>query len=408
LAAGIGSRVAGFGDAGEASSGRLRRVFRSPRDLVALLLSVVLAAGLLEWQWGLVSYLFGRAGGDDVSFVTVIDDPEPEAESTPTGDGQEQQGSQEIRSGLYVDITPAGAGGDGHRSWLQVDVWLNNTGTADQPYPELRLHCAQAAEDGVERDGTREETVPAGSSSGGRRDLLVPVDAAGEQLRKCRAPAYVEAAIPDALRGRSAVRRTLLSWELDELNSELALGPSRPYAWANRDVLSGSYTVTFLRGLSAAEVLRTLGRVRKEIGSLDLAQSWEAASDFIDSDTGEMPPVVTIAERDGGVVVLSNLTLRAVDRVRALSRRGVAANYISSDTVDETIVVARRGRVVRNFDPLIDFTYDDSSPLREEKGLDFEHDTSPAAWQLLERLTSISVTRDWLYAPHPTYVLTGR
>ena len=383
-------------------------MFRSPRDVAALLLAVVLAAGLLEWQCGLFSFLLRGPASDDY-VVTVIDDDSQPEEPTPTPtDGLEQQGPQELRSGFYVDARPAGAGGDGHRTWLQVDVSLSNRGSVDQPYPELRLHCAQADVDGVERDGTRHETVPAGSSSGDRRDLLVPVDAAGRPLRRCQAPAYVEAAIPGVPWGRSAVRRTLQPWELDDFNTELALGPSRPYSWVERDALSAGYTITFVRGLSAAEVLRTLGRVRKDLGSLDLAHSGEVTSDFIDSDTGDMPPVVTIAEHDGGVVVLSNLTFRAIERIRALSRHGVAANYISSDTVDETIVVARDGRVVRNFDPLIDVTYDDSSPLREEKGLDFEHDTSPAAWRLLERLTSISVTEEWLYAPHPTYVLTGR
>ncbi len=62
--------------------------------------------------------------------------------------------------------------------------------------------------------------------------------------------------------------------------------------------------------------------------------------------------------------------------------------------------------MVRSFDPFLDHNYVKTKPLPEEKGLDLENDTGPASWTLLERLTKVHITQDWLMDHgHPAYVI---
>ena len=70
------------------------------------------------------------------------------------------------------------------------------------------------------------------------------------------------------------------------------------------------------------------------------------------------------------------------------------------------ILVARKGTVVRSFDPFLGQDYLKTKHLPEEKGLDLENDTGPASWTLLERLTKVHITRDWLMDEgHPAYLV---
>ncbi|GAA3668873.1 hypothetical protein GCM10022237_30920 [Nocardioides ginsengisoli] len=102
----------------------------------------------------------------------------------------------------------------------------------------------------------------------------------------------------------------------------------------------------------------------------------------------------------------SNYGLFSKKRVRALSRRGIAATYGTGEF--DQLLVARRGVVVRNDDALIDTAWDDSRPLPEERGLDFDNDIDASSWIVLEWLTGISVTEEWMFrTPHPRYVLAG-
>jgi hypothetical protein len=71
------------------------------------------------------------------------------------------------------------------------------------------------------------------------------------------------------------------------------------------------------------------------------------------------------------------------------------------------ILVAERGEVRRDFDPLL-IADSAGEPLPEEAGLPFGQPGAPlraACLVLTERLTGQRVSRDWLFSEHPAVVL---
>ncbi|MFD1246460.1 hypothetical protein ACFQ3F_01545 [Nocardioides ginsengisoli] len=169
-------------------------MFRSPRDVVALLLSVVVAAGMLEWQWGLISCLFGSARADDVSFVTVIDD-DPEPEAADLGERQSLGGS------LSVTVSDARVGGETGRAWLTVRVRTANDRSRTAPAPQITLNCGESGDIGLargEENGLRRKPpVAAGTTTDEEVDLLLPGDAgySSAGVRDCAMPAFLQAAV---------------------------------------------------------------------------------------------------------------------------------------------------------------------------------------------------------------------
>lgn len=183
---------------------------------------------------------------------------------------------------------------------------------------------------------------------------------------------------------------------------------SGPYAWLNDSTPSDTYTVAMVRGLSAGEVLQALGVVRRDVGPMTGAQVATFQADHVDARTYESPPIVQVDDLAGGVLVYAPYGFRPFERLKEMSVRGVAAAFTTTVELDTTVQVARRGRVVRQFDPMFYDAQERRGALPEERGLGLGGDDFGPAWSLLDRLTAMHVDRAWFYGrAHPTYVLTG-
>lgn len=319
---------------------------------------------------------------------------------------------------VRVDVKQVGSDKDG--PWVLVRMRVKNVGKRRVALPFLELVCAEPTTHGYMNADVA--SIAPGRSVSSDVHLLISDTGRTEEeyfapIPPCGATASISVMVtsgqPDYTESESA------GWQVDagsleKLNATLPFtrpggdpkDPDRPYAWVEDDVYSSGYTVIFVRGLSVPQVLRALGGIQRDAGALDHEGVWDVYDEGMDPETYAAPTVVTAAEHDGGVVVFAPFGHYVGPRqMRALSRGGVAATYGNTVNGDDHIVVAREGKVLRNFDPFLDDSYDKNGPLPEEKGLDLEYDTGPASWTLLERLTSIHVTREWLEGPQPTYVL---
>ncbi|MFD0805126.1 hypothetical protein ACFQ0K_03420 [Nocardioides caeni] len=270
-------------------------------------------------------------------------------------------------------------GGDGEQIWLTTSVSWDGW---DAP-PDSRLsvaptlHCSSSKQAGSSRSAT---TVDAGHGGGGQLvDLLMPADESGEPLTECRAPAYIAI---------GSTHWQLGPIDLDYLNSELAKTPGRPYSWVDTDArFSSGYQVVVVPKMSTAEAK----------GILDL----EGQADFAGDGEG-----VLVAQRGGAAVLFTWFDVVPEESMRALSRDGTVASYSTTVNGDDHVFVAINGKAVRSFDPFLDHDYLGTEPMAEEEGLDFEGDTRPASWHLLERVTSVPITPEWLLEDeHPAYLL---
>lgn len=333
----------------------------------------------------------------------------------------------DLGDGLRVRLDATGVDNDTQGPWMDVTVRAENDGQTPRPEPLVTLYCEQSDDGGGQRwseeDGPGVAgTIDPGDTYEADLDLLLPGDTQmGDVIPECEGSAYLEAATygDDPNNALSSAQWEVPEAFIDELNEdrldayrspapppEPAKDPDRPYAWVEEDVYSSGYALILVRGLSVPEVLRAMGGIQRDAGILDPAERSDLQYELEDPETYAAPTVVTAAEHDGGVVVHVPFGYHVSPRLaRALSRKGVAATYGNTVNGDDHIVVARKGRVLRNFDPFLDTAYDKNGPLPEEKGLDLENDTGPASWTLLERLTSIHVTPGWLEGDQPTYVL---
>lgn len=299
----------------------------------------------------------------------VVDELNASRPTPPSG------GQQEVSPGVLIDVSVDSVGGDGQQAWLNVMVSYDSDATGEQTLDPPTLHCAQSDDAGQPR---RDDLTVAGSG-GMQVGLLMPRGADGEPLTTCRAPAYVEI---------GSARWTLAGDELAYLNEELARDPGRPYHWiAANGSFSSGYQVVVVPRASAAEALAALGPRRRKVSQ---ERFW----------------AIRVAEHAQGVVLFT-WGLVSDEQVVALSRiGGLAASYGNTVEGDDHILVARNGEVVRSFNPFLDHDYKRTRRLPEEKGLDLENDTGPASWTLLERLTKIHITEDWLLDDaHPAYLL---
>ncbi len=294
---------------------------------------------------------------------------EPSATRDPVRTGTEQT----VSPGLVVGVGFESVGGDGQQAWLNVMMSYDTRAGAELPLPSPTLRCAQSDNAGQARSA--DATI---AGSGGRTvELQLPSAADGSPLRTCSAPVHV--AIGSA-------RWRLEPHEVEYLNEELARDLGRPYHWiATHGQFSSGYQVVFVPDMTADEALRILDPIRRE-----------PAEDDFDR--------VVLAEHERGVVLFTHAYVPD-SYVRALSRGGLAASYGNTVNGDDHVLVASDGEVIRSFDPFLDHDYEKTKRLPQEKGLDLENDTGPASWTLLERITGIHVTQDWLESSHPAYLL---
>ncbi|HVK28111.1 MAG TPA: hypothetical protein VM575_07205 [Nocardioides sp.] len=287
----------------------------------------------------------------------------------------ESGGQQEVSPGVLVDVSVASVGGDGQRAWLSVMVDYDSSSDAEVPLDPPTLRCAES--DGAGQ--ARQSDLTVAGSGGMQVDLLMPPGDDGDPLTTCSAPAYVEI---------GPARWKLADEDLEYLNEELAREPGRPYSWvATDESFSVGYQVVVVPDASAAEALDALGPNRRKVSQ---ERFW----------------AIRVGEHDDGVVLFT-WGLVGEEQVVALSRiGGLAASYSTSEDGGDQVLVARDGKVVRSFDPFLDQDYLTTKHLPEEKGLDLENDTGPASWTLLERLTKVHITQDWLMdEDHPAYLI---
>lgn len=300
---------------------------------------------------------------------------------------------------LRIRVTSEGVDRDARGAWLAVAVRVENAAAEAQPIPEIELSCD--ARDAGARIATGE---PVPTSVGGNAavefGLRLPLSGdrrSGAPVPECVGSASIDLWALDAEGGGGTFER---AWAVpadvvDALNAARpnagpppagpATDPGRPYAWVDQH--ASGYQVVVVPGITADAAIRVLEPLR-------------GAPDPDDAER------VVVAEDPGGVVLFTSSGV-AERYVRALSRGGrLAASYANTVEGDDHLLVARDGKVVRSYDPYADEAFDGSAPLPQEAGLDFENDTRAASWTLLERLTGIAISEQWLLGgSHPAFRL---
>lgn len=173
------------------------------------------------------------------------------------------------------------------------------------------------------------------------------------------------------------------------------------YDWLGADNPSDTYAITLVRGRSVPSVLRILDP-KRELGTWTPSDAYGWYLDRYQAD----PRVTQVEARGPGVVVLDVSGFPGNRELRRLSRRGTVSSFVTTVELDTYVTVARRGRVIRQFDT--GFRPPREGALPEERGLGFGQkgvDPWAPAWALNERLTLIHVSREWLLGARPTYVL---
>lgn len=180
--------------------------------------------------------------------------------------------------------------------------------------------------------------------------------------------------------------------------------PSR-YAWLDDITPSDTYTVVVVRGLSRQAVVRALGGVKRGLPDQTPAQALDYVSDHIRPDYST-PRLVQVARRGHAVVVYAPYGVLENRALARLSRGRIAAEFFTDVEYDTYVTVAKRGRVVRQFDA--GFRPPKKGALPAEQGLDWgaKHQNIWAtAWAFDERLTLTHLSRHWFVRAHPTLIV---
>jgi hypothetical protein len=162
-------------------------------------------------------------------------------------------------------------------------------------------------------------------------------------------------------------------------------------------------TVTFVKGVSPAEAVRRLRRDPASAENLLHEEVWELQGAGAELQLGiqvdELNDLTVIIEPNGWL-------LTTPEYAEAVSQGAEAVSVYWNVNAVMQFVLARDGRIVRRFDPLLYDQPGDGEPLPEEPQLPFgdpEH-CRVAAIELAERIAGVHLTRDWLLAQrHPTY-----
>lgn len=163
-----------------------------------------------------------------------------------------------------------------------------------------------------------------------------------------------------------------------------------------------AYCFTAVVGLDADEAIRRLG------GDPDLgAKSRTFAECFWPADG---PQWAQVGPVDGGLLVAEHNGWRAEEVAESLSRGARLASFFRNVHAVMHFVYAVDGRVVAEFDPLLDHrprTGDDPYSIEPAlQGLPFGlFAAEPSALTLLERLTGVRVDLSWLDTPQRAVVL---
>ncbi len=163
-----------------------------------------------------------------------------------------------------------------------------------------------------------------------------------------------------------------------------------------------AYCFTAVVGLDADEAIRRLGGdPTRGVGSRTFAECFWPA---------DGPQWAQVGALDGGLLVAEHNGWRAEEVVEPLSRGARLACFFRNVHAVMHFVYAVDGRVLAEFDPLLDHApkagYDPRCLDRALQGLPFGlFAAEPSALTLLERLTGVRVARSWLDAPQRAVAL---
>ena len=180
------------------------------------------------------------------------------------------------------------------------------------------------------------------------------------------------------------------------------------YAWLdepslNDDLVAGCVGV--IPGGDAPYVRRCLGVEKRPSRQATVHEAWTLS----ESDFGN--DLIQVSSIGDAVVIYEPNGWHGVDEELAvvLSKGGRYAAYYWNVNAVMRFVFAVDGHIERGFDPLL-YEADRERALAEELDLPFAAgDTESlipgqASLALIERLTGLEITREWLLAtPHPTY-----
>ena len=180
-------------------------------------------------------------------------------------------------------------------------------------------------------------------------------------------------------------------------------GPWAPYLWLAEGPQPDAYCATAIEGAWVDRVVEVFACDRATRRDATFAEQAEMSLPYPE---GWGNDTVQIDQIDGYVLCVENNGWAGTEepRPQQLSTGGLYVSVYRNVNAVMQVVVARDGAVQRVFDPLL---YDADGALPEEEGLPFGEPLLAAAamWALLERLTGLRVTRDWLLdQPHPAYL----
>jgi hypothetical protein len=178
--------------------------------------------------------------------------------------------------------------------------------------------------------------------------------------------------------------------------------PGERYAFIEDGMAFDAYCLTIVQGQEVDAVLRAFSVIVATETLLTFGHQPRMSAPY---PLGEGNDTVFV-DTFGGAVVAAEFNGWAgteEQRARTLSAIGSHTALYRSVNADMRFVHARRGAVVRTFDPLL---YVAEGALAEEEGLPFGWPGRPAAaaLMLVERLTGVRLERSWLLdVAHPTY-----
>ncbi|HET7170332.1 MAG TPA: DUF6461 domain-containing protein [Gaiellales bacterium] len=167
--------------------------------------------------------------------------------------------------------------------------------------------------------------------------------------------------------------------------------PQAAYEWADGCVELDAFCVSVAVGSDPAEAAAGFAADLSTQRRARFGDGWGISQSSFGND------VVQIDVLGDAVVCVEPNGWAGIDEDRAarLSRAGPYAALYRSVNADMELVLARAGRLVRRFDPLL---YDSDGAIPEEEGLAFGIAGKPvsASLALIERLTGVRLSRDWL------------
>ena len=159
--------------------------------------------------------------------------------------------------------------------------------------------------------------------------------------------------------------------------------------------------VTFIKGRSCAEVLKSLG-AQDRAGLRELPTAYGGLA-LVDASGREMHAVSVTEERGGWTALVepNGFAGQHPAVLGRLSAPGVLVSYYRSVNADMQFVYAEGGVERRRFDPLLWPDEQWGEPLTQEAAFVFgyaDDDRNPSeeALLLVEVLTGIKVSSDWL------------